>query len=339
MITLIDFILKILIGKDATLHNTDLYNAITNSSDSRRFALFPLLHHAILHNASFLPPDILQQAYHANLHRAIRIEHEVHNITLLLERNGIQSKEIKGQDIERLFYPEFGIRPQSDIDLLIQPQDKLLSRKVLVDNGYAWFISDFGADIYRYNDFQFDIHSELIGYRKQIIINEPFPLTPLFQQDIFPLELYFLFSCIQYVHEKDDRHMPAIDLFFQAKHTDIRLIASFTRKHPGVMPYLFFAHFDMLYRFGFSPININGLSLSDKEMILSKKINVFAQKKPSLSHRQLFMLYHSGHIIPKLMKIVFPPSRIIQSSSYVKSRGHYLKRLLGRVVNSLKPTP
>jgi hypothetical protein len=63
----------------------------------------------------------LQDAYRFHSVRALVRQHEIKNVLTILYSNGIEPILVKGWAVARL-YPEPGLRPYGDIDLVVQPE-------------------------------------------------------------------------------------------------------------------------------------------------------------------------------------------------------------------------
>jgi hypothetical protein len=87
-----------------------------------------------------LPPakiiETLQQAYLSGSVRALKAEAALKNAITTLRQAGINYAVLKGIAYAYLVYPEPGIRPGSDIDILVDEEQFLLARAALEKGGW-----------------------------------------------------------------------------------------------------------------------------------------------------------------------------------------------------------
>lgn len=317
---LTDYLLSLIAGRPVTRAGVDLPALLENSKDPRKTGLYPLLYHELKARGEADIPDILQRTFYASLKRSTHLEFAAKALFSLLSENHIDCMEIKGQDLERRFYPAFGTRPQTDIDVLIRHGDIAAVRALLPRHGYQWVINDHSAYIYRKDGVQFDLHLELFNYRTTVLLGEEFPAEGLIRPEGLSPEMYFLLNCVQYVKDGSGRNMPAVDLMLGPKTAIGR---------PGASPFVSYAHHDLLRRTGQSPFM----------EATSKRVMRFVLKEPSPLRRQFFLLRHSGKPVRNLLRILFPPARVIKGASYTGSRLGYGGRMLGRLFSVFKGHP
>ncbi len=111
---------------------------------ARLHALAPLLYQK-LRDYPRLPTTVresLQRAYYHSTARNLRIQMQWREILALLDRHGIRAVTLKGCDLAWSTYPEPGLRPMTDIDLLLEAKDITTAGRLLAESGYR---ADTGA--------------------------------------------------------------------------------------------------------------------------------------------------------------------------------------------------
>ncbi|HXV98493.1 MAG TPA: nucleotidyltransferase family protein [Anaerolineae bacterium] len=78
----------------------------------------------------------LAEQYHFNAQRLAKIKAELKTILALFSQHQIPVMPLKGSILAATYYPEAGLRPMADLDLLIRPQDFASSATLLVQLGY-----------------------------------------------------------------------------------------------------------------------------------------------------------------------------------------------------------
>jgi len=127
------------------------------------------------------PGIVLPQAL-MHEHRAwiLRMRHATAQILDALGRAGIPAICLRGQALASLYGDQAGLRPQSDIDLLVA-EDRLLEAKQV-----AWDLGFRPDELYRHHfgrgDVQLDFHFEPLGIER---IQAWAHLTPLRTADFF----------------------------------------------------------------------------------------------------------------------------------------------------------
>jgi Uncharacterised nucleotidyltransferase len=89
-----------------------------------------------------LEAEELQRAFHLNLIQASFHEQNIEKVFGLLRRAGVDALLIKGWAVARL-YPERGMRPSGDIDLLIRPDQLETARAILKSPEAKHYFADF----------------------------------------------------------------------------------------------------------------------------------------------------------------------------------------------------
>ncbi|RCV62717.1 putative nucleotidyltransferase [Methanophagales archaeon] len=118
----------------------------------------PLLYHNLSEMAD-VPEEVmehLRMQYNANLARNMLVYNELSNVLNAFEHAGIEVVVLKGAALAETVYQDIGLRPFSDVDLLVRKKDLQRAKKKLVELGYILdedvsperYNEDFGCDLY-----------------------------------------------------------------------------------------------------------------------------------------------------------------------------------------------
>lgn len=80
--------------------------------------------------------DVLEQTYRAATFRSLAVQSEIVRVHQLLEAAGIDHLYLKGAYLAQFAYPELGLRPMRDIDLLVARDRAMEAFQVLVNAGF-----------------------------------------------------------------------------------------------------------------------------------------------------------------------------------------------------------
>jgi hypothetical protein len=100
----------------------------------------PLLYHHLKDFKDQVPPEVLEKlknSYLNNMVRSLRIFEEYKKVQALFNANGIDVVPLKGPVFAEIAYGDMGLRPTSDIDVLVHDRDVERAREVLMKNGYT----------------------------------------------------------------------------------------------------------------------------------------------------------------------------------------------------------
>ena len=108
----------------------------------REHRFLPLLAHALRECGLWgaLPPDVAQQLKTAGQHhtrRALLAQRAMVQLHDILQENGISHVFLKGAYLAQFAYPQPGLRPMRDIDVVIKPNDLPKAHDLLVTLGYT----------------------------------------------------------------------------------------------------------------------------------------------------------------------------------------------------------
>ena len=108
----------------------------------REHRFLPLLAHALRECGLWgaLPPDVAQQLKTAGQHhtrRALLAQRAMVQLHDILQENGIFHVFLKGAYLAQFAYPQPGLRPMRDIDVVIKPNDLPKAHDLLVTLGYT----------------------------------------------------------------------------------------------------------------------------------------------------------------------------------------------------------
>lgn len=79
----------------------------------------------------------LKNIYLVSVTQSLRIEKQIADIQKEFDKNSIQVLVLKGPALAKLIYPKQGLRPSTDIDLLVRQNDVIQAGKILNSLGYA----------------------------------------------------------------------------------------------------------------------------------------------------------------------------------------------------------
>jgi hypothetical protein len=103
-------------------------------------ALIPLLYTNLNAIALFaVPKDHLNQLrklFYTNAQRSLHLTGELVKLLLLLKKNDILAVPYKGPVLANLLYGNVALRQFCDLDILVQPQDVLKFKQLLISQGY-----------------------------------------------------------------------------------------------------------------------------------------------------------------------------------------------------------
>jgi len=114
-------------------------------------------------------------AYNLSLARNIRLRQHYDEISSLLSTNGVAHCPLRGIDWAFSVYPSPGLRPMSDVDLLVPPQCMPKVRAVLARNGYSHLPQEAfftHHDIVMKSGVVFEIHSYLANAFVRTVFRE-----------------------------------------------------------------------------------------------------------------------------------------------------------------------
>jgi hypothetical protein len=80
--------------------------------------------------------DVLERSYRAATFRSLAVQSEILRVHELLDVAGIDHLYLKGAYLAQFAYPELGLRPMRDIDLLVSRDRALEAFQVLVNAGF-----------------------------------------------------------------------------------------------------------------------------------------------------------------------------------------------------------
>lgn len=116
----------------------DDWARILDWSIEHRFA--PYLHYSLGQAGlrASLPTEVgtrLQQTYRRASLRALSMQRDMLHVNSVLQAAGIEHLFMKGAYLAQFAYPEPGLRPLRDLDVLVRPEQALDAFRVLQDNG------------------------------------------------------------------------------------------------------------------------------------------------------------------------------------------------------------
>lgn len=112
------------------------------SQAARSHNVRELLYHNLkrLSNRGFIPAVVmedLKQAYHETIARNMYIYAELRTILDAFHRAGLEAIALKGAALAGVVYPDIGLRPMADIDLLVREEELAVADRVMTDLEYS----------------------------------------------------------------------------------------------------------------------------------------------------------------------------------------------------------
>ncbi len=105
-----------------------------------RHGLLPLVYERLRRlRGDLVPRDVmarLQGVYYANLRRIVRLQASLSEAVIALQREGIEPIVLKGGALAGTVYPDPGLRPMVDLDLLVPTEAVKRAGAVLASIGY-----------------------------------------------------------------------------------------------------------------------------------------------------------------------------------------------------------
>lgn len=103
--------------------------------------LGPMLHEKLARGdlAASIPADVLeylQAARRKNALRSLKVYRQLASVTQILDSAQIPSIALKGAYLARFAYPDPGLRPMRDLDLLLRPEQAIDAFNLLAARGY-----------------------------------------------------------------------------------------------------------------------------------------------------------------------------------------------------------
>jgi|Deesub1362A_J573_1020465.scaffolds.fasta_scaffold00877_11 hypothetical protein len=124
---------------------------------TRQWVITPLFNRLIaIRYPSLIPGDLLQKIKLAYLSTFITNEAYYRRLTELLEAlgaTGIRVILLKGAHLAQFVYQDIGLRPMSDVDILIKREDLSTTERVLIRLGYEYYTSTNSVQWYKTNHF------------------------------------------------------------------------------------------------------------------------------------------------------------------------------------------
>ncbi|MCP4575687.1 MAG: nucleotidyltransferase family protein [Deltaproteobacteria bacterium] len=176
----------------------------------------------------FGPPktilDRMRTSFRWSRTRCFRIEKQLGEIVAAFNDEHVRVLVLKGPALGRRVYPDPALRPASDLDLLVRPDDMVQSRTILEDLGYKCIARLFDAEEILYIDETFlhidnprnyraiELHWRLhkyLGITQEVRTEELFRRAIKIETDAFAFEVLdpvdaFIHTAINNAYSHDD---------------------------------------------------------------------------------------------------------------------------------------
>jgi hypothetical protein len=122
---------------------------------ARWHGIVPLLYNNLkgLQESHFIPQEVMNElraAYNANLARNMYIYAELNSILGAFREKKVGVIVLKGAALAKTVYGDIGLRPMSDVDLLVKKEDLPRAEKIMCGSGYL-FQGNMSPEWYRKN--------------------------------------------------------------------------------------------------------------------------------------------------------------------------------------------
>jgi hypothetical protein len=123
------------------------------------YNLMPIFH--FLYKAPPIDPERIQRWHRVRinfLRRNILVLKTAADLFSTFEQNGIATVGLRGLNLAHFFYPDPGLRPMRDVDILFNPRDRHKLKNVLESRGYAADRVLRSQLVYTINQIIFEFH-------------------------------------------------------------------------------------------------------------------------------------------------------------------------------------
>lgn len=163
-------------------------------NNAYKHGLMPLLYTNLNANAKeFVPEDAFNQLrslFYTNAQRSLMLTGELLKILRLLQENGISAVPYKGPVLTTLLYGNVALRQFCDLDILVQAQDVLEFKKLLIAQGYRTQIQLTEAEEIAYLQDKSKHTYNFIHDTKRIMIEVHWRITPKYTSSIEPKHIW-----------------------------------------------------------------------------------------------------------------------------------------------------
>jgi Uncharacterised nucleotidyltransferase len=168
-------------GLKSVISDWNYFRNLANLHGVAALVCYNLEKHKLL---SEIPEEIisyLRSTLLINLHRNTFYTESIRDVLRLLNAEKIKTVILKGLALENSIYGNNGLRQMSDVDILIDKEECMKARKILISNGYEslpvksalhkMIIGYFGKHLPSLikNGTSVEIHNELFGDRKNLM--------------------------------------------------------------------------------------------------------------------------------------------------------------------------
>ncbi|OGJ86095.1 MAG: hypothetical protein A2268_02660 [Candidatus Raymondbacteria bacterium RifOxyA12_full_50_37] len=274
-------------------------------------SLWPLRYYLGKNSPDNQSPPHFKDAYAKVLAYSIFMAEQEKKLSLLLDSINASHLLFKGLDIESRFYPGPGTRPQSDIDLLVDPAAMPQIHTLLVENGFAFNWSGNYHHVYKKDSISFEIHTAFCSY-KYLLYFDLLNLNylDLFQTKSLSPELYLLCCAIQFYDENASRPIPLVDMYqIISSGIDLHAWTELVKNRSAGFP-VYFAHFWMEEHLGYSPWTEELLAPLGWDNA-KKNIAAMVVKTQNIKEKDFWTLFRMADNKPmKLLRTFFPPKEV-----------------------------
>ncbi len=290
--------------------NFDTNTALSYLSDQRnkRHPLVPIICQLLADYGKIELSENLRTIIYQTVARNVLIREAEKHIFYIAQQNGISLFPYKGAVLAEVHpYPD--LRPQADIDIMIEKDQAELIHKLLVQNQYKPCWGNHYHLQYFKKPFYYEIHTRLVSYKYELFFGlERYGLIKKMATPYLTNEDYIIISCLQ-AFDDMSRVVPFADLYQLVAKINLsnwQNIVQFT----DAAFLLHFCHIRMENRYGFSPLSLIPLPAITAKVQKSIKKAALKAKAPNDAYWAVLVTVKRP--IFKLFRTVFPHIDIIK---------------------------
>ncbi|AKG20942.1 nucleotidyltransferase domain-containing protein [Calothrix sp. 336/3] len=146
-----------------------------------------------------IPQDVynqLRDLFYNNAQRSLRLTAELITLLKLLQAQNIPAIPYKGAALANLLYGNVSLRQFCDIDIIVQPQDILKFKQILISQGYEPQVSLTAKEERQYLQDKSKHTYNFIHHQKQIMVEVHWRITPQYTS---PLASPYIWQNLEFI--------------------------------------------------------------------------------------------------------------------------------------------
>jgi Uncharacterised nucleotidyltransferase len=151
--------------------------------------VMPLLHLNLQKIGAVVPEDVLQtleRSFAVNRFSSLLLTGELTKLLTLLEQQSIATVPYKGPVLAAAVYGDVSLRQYLDLDLVLQQEDILPAKRLLIEQGYQLKEPMTEAEELAFLQSKTEHNFTLVHYEKKIVVELHWRITPRFTSLIEP---------------------------------------------------------------------------------------------------------------------------------------------------------